>query len=57
MSLLLDLHLDTVARGKHLEVVKGDLFLPSEVPLDEVLEFTLLELKSTSLDQTLEFIN
>jgi hypothetical protein len=43
--------------GKQLELFECNLFLVSEVPLDKVFEFALLELEASSLNELLEFLN
>ena len=43
-------------RGKQLEVVQRDLLLPLEVPLDQVVEFGVLEFETTPFDQVSELV-
>ena len=50
-------HFNAVASRKQFELFKRDGLFSSEVPLDQVLEFSLLEPESTPLYQVFELVH
>ena len=50
-------HFDTVASSEQLEFLHSDLILSTEVPSDEILEFSFLKVEATSFDELSKFID
>ena len=48
---------DAFTLSKHLELVKGNLLLVSEIPLDQVFKLSVLEFESTSFNKLLKIVD